>query len=246
MGITFYFAYLQNMEFVSELKPVRLVRRYKRFLADIEFESGEIATAHCPNPGRMTGLAEPGMRIWVQDVTSPSRKLKYSWKLSETHDGVLVGVDTNAANKIIGDALMAGKLPDFQDCENVESEVTVIKGSRFDFRLQNKGVPHVIEVKSVTLSRNHGVAEFPDAPSVRALKHVNALIELSKRGEKTAMIYLVQRDDCNWLRFASDIDPAYAKAIKIAEMNDVQLLAYSCLVTPERIDIRGPIPSIEV
>lgn len=222
------------MKFDPPLVPAHLDRRYKRFLADVTLESGEQVTAHVANPGKMTGLAGPGSRIWMQHSSDPKRKLAWSWKLTELETG-LVGVDTGAANRLVEEALLAHRIPSLKYPE-VRREVAYGDASRTDFLLTGDGEAWV-EVKSVTLSRAAGLAEFPDTKTVRGARHLRELAKLAQTGRRAVLFYLVQRTDCDSLSVAQDIDPDYAKAYRAARSAGVEVLAYRVSATPQAITL---------
>ncbi|MTI01270.1 DNA/RNA nuclease SfsA, partial [Roseibium sp. RKSG952] len=164
------------MKFATPLVPARLIRRYKRFLADCQLEDGREITAHCANPGSMMGLAEPGEKIWLEPNDDPKKKLKYGWRLVDHENGHLTGVDTSVPNKALRKALEDQKIPEFASYETVRPEVKYGENSRIDFLLTQPGLPDAyVEVKSVTLSREPGLAEFPDSVTARGTKHLGEL-----------------------------------------------------------------------
>ncbi|MEM7319368.1 MAG: DNA/RNA nuclease SfsA [Pseudomonadota bacterium] len=224
------------MNFETPLVPATLIRRYKRFLADCRLDTGQQITAHCPNPGSMMGLANPGQRIWLEPNDDPRKKLKYGWRLVEHDNGHFTGVDTSVPNRMLRAALSARQVPELAEYNQVSSEVRYSKNSRVDFLLSEPGLPDTyVEVKSVTLSRQDGLAEFPDSVSARGAKHLVALSEMIERGHRAVMLYLVQRTDCRAFCLASDIDPKYAAAFDDARDAGVEVLVYTTIITPERI-----------
>lgn len=230
------------MRYPSPLIPARFIRRYKRFLADMVLEDGTEVTAHCANPGSMLALATPGHRCWLSHNPGPGRKLAYSWELEEMPAGC-VGINTARANQIVAEALASGAIPELRRWPVVRREAADGAGSRLDFHLSAPdGSACWLEVKSVTLSRIAGVAEWPDARSARGLRHLEALSALSARGDEAALLFLAQRSDCTDFRIAADIDPAYARAlaaIHTAARNAKPLiLAYDCRLDPIGIEFR--------
>lgn len=231
------------MRFQTPLLPATLLRRYKRFLADVRLEDGREVTAHCANPGRMTGLADPGTRIWVEPNEDPKRKLRYAWKLAELPGGHLACVDTGAANRIIQGALEAGTLPALRGYDSVLPERTYGQGSRVDFLLEGGALPPIhVEVKSVTLSRISGLAEFPDTVTARGARHLRDLADVAMGGGRAALVYLVQRGDCTRVAVAADIDPAYAAAMDAARAAGVTVLAHAADIGREQITIGAQLP----
>ncbi|MBO9407880.1 DNA/RNA nuclease SfsA [Shimia sp. R9_1] len=231
------------MRFQTPLIPATLIRRYKRFLADAVLENGTEVTAHCANPGSMIGLAEPGMKIWLEPNDDPKKKLKYGWRLVEHESGDFTGVDTSVPNRALKTALMAGEIPEYASYDMIRPEVKYGQNSRIDFLLSGAGRPDLyLEVKSVTLSRQTGVAEFPDSVTARGAKHLQELIEMRAQGHDAAMFYLVQRTDAERVTLAHDIDPTYAATFVEAQAAGVQVIAYRCDITPAQITIGKHLP----
>ena len=237
------------MQYPEPLVHGRLVRRYKRFLADIEIQGpdGTVqVTAHCANPGSMMGLAEPGATVWLLPNRNPKAKLDWRWELTEA-DGSLVCINTSRANTIVGEALNAGEIPALSAYSAVRPEVKYGQSSRIDFLLEEDGLPPAyVEVKSVTLRRPGGAdpqaAEFPDSVTKRGAKHLDELVEVGKAGARPVMFFLVQRGDCAHFRPAEDIDPTYASALKRAVEEGVEVLCYTAQITTNGIVIGSPLP----
>ncbi|MBO9425062.1 DNA/RNA nuclease SfsA [Labrenzia sp. R4_1] len=225
------------MQFSVPLVSGRLVKRYKRFLADVVLdETGEEVTAHCANPGSMLGLKEPGSRVWLSPSDNPKRKLKYSWEVIEA-DGALVGINTAHPNKLVEEALAAGRIQGLAGFETLRREVKYGKNSRIDILLeQADGSKIYVEVKNVHLMREPGLAEFPDSVTARGAKHLVELGDMVAEGHRAAMVFLVQRPDCDRLSLASDIDPNYAEAFKTAKAAGVEAYAIGCDVRLDGID----------
>ena len=223
--------------------PARLIRRYKRFLADARLEAdGREVTAHCPNPGSMLGLAEPGMRIWLEPNDDPKKKLKFGWRLVDHENGHFTGVDTSLPNRALKAALEAGEVAELAPYAQVRPEVRFGKASRVDFLLSGAGLPELfLEVKSVTLSRAPGLAEFPDSVTVRGKKHLEELAAMVRQGHRAAMFYLVQRTDCARFTLARDIDPAYGLAFDAARAEGVEMLVYDTRISPRGVEIGAPL-----
>lgn len=225
------------MRFPSPLVSGRLVKRYKRFLADVLLDgSGEAVTAHCANPGSMLGLAAPGSPVYLSISDNPARKLKYSWEIVEA-DGALVGINTAHPNGLVEEALKAGLVPELAGFAGLRREVKYGKNSRIDILLEHgeSGPPVYVEVKNVHLMREAGLAEFPDSVTARGAKHLVEMGDMVDQGARAAMVYLVQRPDCDRLSFARDIDPAYAAAFEAARSRGVEAYAVGCRITPEEI-----------
>lgn len=230
------------MRFQTPLVPGMLIRRYKRFLADVTLEGGQEVTAHCANPGSMMGLAEPGTRVWLEPNDDPKKKLKFGWRLVEHGNGHFTGVDTAVPNRMLRAALEARAVPGLDTFDALRAEVPYGAKSRIDFLLTRTGHPDTyIEVKSVTLSRRTGLAEFPDSVTARGTKHLNDLAEMARQGHRAVMLYLAQRTDCTRMTFAADIDPAYAAAWNSATDVGVASMPFGCKITPEDICLGSPI-----
>lgn len=225
------------MRFSSPLVSGRLVKRYKRFLADVILdEGGEAVTAHCANPGSMLGLKDEGSRVWLSRSDNPARKLKFSWEIVEA-DGALVGINTAHPNGLVEEALRAGLVPELAGFIGLRREVKYGKNSRIDILLEQGegGPPAYVEVKNVHLMREAGLAEFPDSVTARGAKHLVEMGDMVEQGARAAMVYLVQRPDCDRLSFARDLDPAYAAAFDAARARGVEAYAIGCRVTCEEI-----------
>ncbi|MGH6893944.1 MAG: DNA/RNA nuclease SfsA [Dongiaceae bacterium] len=238
------------MKYSQALIPARLLRRYKRFLADMELADGSRITVHCANPGAMLSLAVAGRRCWLSHHIGTTRKLEYSWELEEAPTGC-IGINTARANPVVAEALAAGRIPELADWPVVRREVADGVASRLDFYLSadegrhsppgSSGPDCWLEVKSVTLSRQPGLAEWPDAKSARGARHLEALSKLAAAGAKSTLLFLAQRPDCSAFRVAADIDPAYARALAAVDLAKVLILAYDCAVSPEGIELRKPL-----
>ncbi len=231
------------MEFEKTLIPARLIHRYKRFLADVTLEDGQTVTAHCANPGSMLGLKDPGLRVWLEPNDDPKRKLRYSWKLAELPDGHLVGVDTGLANTIVGAALRTDRIPELSGFASVRSEVKYGTRSRVDFVLSSPGHRDTyVEVKSATLSRQDGLAEFPDSVTARGTKHLRELSNMVTVGHRAVMFYLVQRSDADRFDLARDLDPLYAAGFRDAHAAGVECLCYRADISTRGISVGARLP----
>lgn len=229
------------MLFPDPLIPGTLIRRYKRFLADVELDTGGAVTAHCANSGRMIGLTEPGSEVWVSPARNPERKLRYSWEMIRVGDR-LVGVHTGHPNRIVEEGVRAGRIDELAGYEEIRREVRYGRNSRIDLLLESKGrTPCYVEIKSVTLRRD-GRAEFPDAVTARGTKHLGELSDVVACGGRAVMFYLVQREDCRTFAVAGDIDPAYAAALVTARAAGVEVLCRSCQLTTEAIELDHAMP----
>ncbi|TNJ47842.1 DNA/RNA nuclease SfsA [Phaeobacter sp. B1627] len=230
------------MNFSTPLIPATLIKRYKRFLADCRLGDGREVTAHCANPGSMMGMAEPGLRVWLEPNDDPKKKLNFGWRLIEQGNGHFIGVDTSVPNRALKAALTARQIPELAAYTSVRSEVKYGQNSRIDFLLTGPDLPDCyVEVKSVTLSRQTGLAEFPDSVTARGTKHLRELAGMAGAGHRAVMLYLVQRTDCDRFALAADIDPAYAAEFEAAQAAGVERLIYSTSITPCDIEISSRI-----
>jgi sugar fermentation stimulation protein A len=219
-----------------------LVSRYKRFFADVALDDGRAITAHCPNPGAMLGLNSPGLRVWVSRSGDPKRKLAHRLELVEV-DGGLVGVNTLLPNRLVAEALTEGAIPELAGYSNVRREVRYGENSRVDFLLEAPDRRACwVEVKSVTLCRGDGLAEWPDCVSARGARHIAELEAVVRGGDRAVVLFLVQRNDCDRFALAADLDPAFSRALARAVAAGVEALAYGCDMGPDRIDIAGRLP----
>jgi sugar fermentation stimulation protein A len=227
------------------LFEARLVRRYKRFLAEVEHGAArERITAHCPNPGSMLGLLEAGARVRCSTSDDPKRKLAHTLEMIQI-DRAWVGLHTGRANPLARAALEAGLVAELRGYRELRAEPVPELGSRLDFALAQhaRGEPNAwVEVKSVTLSRQRGLAEFPDAETVRGRKHVDLLARLAKRGARAVLLFVVQRGDCDVVAPADDIDPRYGHALRAAAAQGVLVRALGARVTAREIAILRELP----
>jgi len=238
------------MRFPDPLIPGRLIRRYKRFLSDIELEGGETVVAHCANPGSMMGLAEPDSEVWLSSSRNPARKLAYTWELVRDDGeqaGSLVGVNTSWPNQLVEEALNDRRITELADYEQLRREVPYGNRSRIDFLLESpQRPPCYLEVKSVTLRRSGRTAEFPDAITARGAKHLKELSGMVAAGARAILLYLAQREDCDTVAVAADIDPGYAAEFEAARRAGVEVLCYNCNVSPDAIVVGKSLPLKEV
>ncbi len=222
------------MKFPSPLLPGKLVKRYKRFMADIALDSGETITAHCANSGAMWGIQDPGLPVWVSQVPVDAvRKLRYDWQLVEVDD-TLVGVHTHRPNGLVEEALNHKSLPIFHPFTQWKREVKYGTNSRIDFlAYDDQSQAWFLEVKNVHMRRKGTLAEFPDTVTTRGSKHLNELMECVSHGAKAAVIYVVQRDDCTHVSVAPDKDPGFAHMAYMAQEKGVHFWAVSCHMSLE-------------
>jgi sugar fermentation stimulation protein A len=229
------------MDFPRPLVPARLVRRYKRFLADVELADGRTVTVHCPNPGAMLGLDMPGAEIWLSPATSPTRKLPYTWELIRVGDG-LVGINTGHPNALAEEAIRRNRIRELAGYERLRREVNYGVNSRIDLLCERDGAPACyVEVKNVHLKRSDA-AEFPDCVTARGTKHLGELGAMVAAGYRAVMLYIVQRADCRRFAIAADIDPAYAAGLKRAMRAGVEAICYSCRIDVTGISVLEPLP----
>jgi len=223
-------------QFSSALIHGKLLKRYKRFLADVELESGEIITAHCPNTGAMTGCDNQGSKVMLSISNNPKRKYAYTWEYSSDSQGNLIGINTANANRIVKQALLNRRIPKLTHYGNVYSEVKH-GDSRIDFMLQEDGAPDAyVEVKSVTLAEGR-VALFPDTVTTRGRKHCEELAKIAETDGDAFLFFCVQRENIEAFKIAEKIDPLYAQALKNAVESGVKIMAYSCDMNELGIEI---------
>ncbi len=230
-------------QYPAPLISATLLKRYKRFLADVQLQNGEIVTAHCANSGSMMGLVDSGNPCFVRFVDDPKRKLKYTLEQIEVN-GRSVGVNTQIPNNLAEIAIKNDVISPLQGYKNLRREVKYGSNSRIDILLSghSKQPDCYVEVKSVTLCRSGDLAEFPDAVSKRGTKHLGELMEMKKQGFRAVMLYLVQYQDLRTFSIASDIDPAYGAAFKEALSCGVEAYAYGCDISRHFIKIHKQIP----
>jgi len=231
------------MQFTKSLIKGKLVKRYKRFFADIKVNK-EVITAHCPNTGSMMGLLDINNDVWISKNDDPKRKLKYTLEIIKAKNN-LVGVNTHLANKIVAEGLKNNSFKEFSNLKNIQPEVFYNKETRFDFLVSKNNKKIFIEVKNVTLFRNNKDSEFPDAPTSRGTKHIKALMDASKKGFKTYVLFLVQIENMKYFKIAKDIDKDYYENYLIAKKSGVQFLAYRCKIDTKQIKIDKKIKIID-
>jgi len=229
------------MDFPRPLIPGRLLRRYKRFLADVELADGRTATVHCPNPGAMLGVDAPGSEIWLSPAASPGRKLPYTWELIRVGDG-LVGINTGHPNALAEEAIRGKRIAELATYERLRREVNYGTNSRIDLLCESTdGRSCYVEVKNVHLKRAEA-AEFPDCVTARGTKHLAELTAMVAACHRAVMLYIVQRTDCRSFSIAADIDPAYAAALDRAMRAGVEAICYSCRIDVRSISVDRPLP----
>jgi sugar fermentation stimulation protein A len=221
------------MKFDTPLIKTKFIKRYKRFFVDVMLNK-EILTAHCPNSGSMMGLLNENENAWVSKSKNPKRKLKYTLEILEI-EKQKVGVNTHLTNKIVEEALVNKKIKEFEKFNQVQREVKFNNNTRFDFLVSNKKEQAFIEVKNVTLKREQDYAEFPDAPTTRGQKHLLELINAKEKEYQAYLIFLIQREDCNFFKISKDIDKKYYENFIQAKKKGVKFLCYSSKVTDKEI-----------
>ena len=251
------------MRFPQPLIPGVLIRRYKRFLADVRLADGREITVHCPNPGAMLGLNAPGLPVWLSVSANPKRKLSHTLELVEV-DGGLVGINTLLPNKLVAEALAAGVIGEIAGYDAVRPEVKYGEASRVDFLLTREGRPACwlevnnvqslippepqptrrlwLEVKNCHLSRTKGLAEFPDCIAARSSRHLRELSAMVAAGDRAAVLFVVQRMDCEAFSACGELDPTFARALDDAAEAGVEVLIYACDLAIDRIAITRRIP----
>ena len=227
------------MKFNKKLLQGTLIKRYKRFFADIKYKNKTVI-AHCPNSGSMLGLIDKGNKVWFSASNNPERKLKYTLEIIEVRNEK-VGINTFLSNKIVFEALNNKKITSLIKFKNIKREVKFSDNTRFDFFLSNDKEKCFLEVKNVTLLREKKIAEFPDAITSRGTKHLNELCNAKKEGYQSYILYLIQRDDCDSFKIAEDIDKKYKDAFNKAIKSGVKILCYDCKLSNEEIKLNNQI-----
>jgi sugar fermentation stimulation protein A len=226
-----------------------LIRRYKRFLADVRLDDGRLVTASCPNTGSMLGLNAPGSVVWLSRSDSPTRKYPFTWELVEADLGAgpaLVGINTGHPNKLVAEALAARRIKALAGYPTLRREVKYGRNSRIDLLLEctRRGLCYV-EIKNVHLSRRHGLAEFPDSVTARGVKHLVEMSDMVRQGHRAVMVFLIQRAEATRLALARDIDPGYGTAFDKARAAGVEAIALRCRVGIDEIAVDRPVPIAE-
>ncbi len=224
-----------------DLPPVlgTLIRRYKRFLADVRLDSGDIVTAHCANTGSMLQMAEPGSRVMLTEAANPARKTRYDWRLVEVN-GHWAGIDTAVPNILVAEGFTTGIIPEFRDYTSIRREVPYGSGSRVDAVLSGPGGDLYVEAKNVTLVED-GRALFPDAVTARGAKHLDELMAVVRDGGRAAMFFLAQRMDCDSMGPAEHVDPVYAAKLREAVNAGVGIIAWRAEVTLKGVQLEREI-----
>lgn len=238
------------MKFDTPLVSGKLIKRYKRFLADVKLDDGSTITASCPNTGSMMGLIDPGNQVWLSQSDNPKRKYRHTLEMIgvDLHGrSTVVGINTGLPNRIVSSAVRNGLVSELAGYGNLRNEVKYGVNSRIDILLEDDAkAPCYVEVKNVTLLRDAGRAEFPDGVTARGAKHLAELQTMVAGGARAVMFYLVQRDDADCMTFASDIDPAYVEAYRQARANGVEAIAYGCSLSAQGIAFGNRLPIEEL
>ena len=231
------------MEFTKSLIKGKLIKRYKRFFTDVKLKN-QIVTAHCPNTGSMKGLLDQGNEVYLLPNNDPKRKLKYGLEIIKSRKN-LVGVNTHLANRIAQHGLENNLIGELKNIDEIKSEVFFNKETRFDFLLKKRSQKSFVEVKNVTLFRDKQTAEFPDAVTSRGSKHLLTLIDATKKGYKTYLLFLVQIQNMEYFKIAKDIDDKYYDNYLIAKKAGVNFLAYRCSISSKKIFVEKKLKIID-
>ena len=224
------------MRFQSPLIRGTLVQRYKRFLADVRLANGAVVTAHCTNTGSMMGCKEPGSAVYLSRSDNQNRKLLYTWELIQI-GGTWVGINTMHPNRLVPEAIQAGVIEELRGYQSIRREVKVSAHTRLDLCLEGKNGACFVEIKNVTLAVD-GTAAFPDAVSERGTKHLKELMRLKRKGHRAAIVFVIQRGDCDSFRPADEIDMEYGRWLRRAIKAGVEALPYRAEVTPKEIVLK--------
>lgn len=231
------FCYTVYMRFPKPLLKATMIKRYKRFFADVNL-NGEVVTAHCPNTGSLKSCWEEGRAAYLSQSDNPERKLKYTLELTESPTGCLVGVNTSWPNKLVKEAFENGVIVDWKKFKDYQFEVKISKETRLDGCLKDGNKKRYIEIKNVTLARD-GVAHFPDAETTRGQKHLMELMKLVEEGNEAEIVFTIQRADCKSFAAAVDVDPEYARLLNEARKKGVIVRPLLIDVSPEGLNISG-------
>jgi sugar fermentation stimulation protein A len=231
------------MQFSFPLNQGTLIKRYKRFLADVQLADGSVVIAHCPNTGAMTGCAEPGWKVWLSPSNNPKRKLLYTWEVVLTDQLHWIGINTHKANVLVKEAIHENGIAELVGYKTLQAEVKFgEEKSRIDFLLTDPAKADCyVEVKSVTLLADNA-GYFPDAKTLRGQKHLRELSLIAKQGKRAILFFCVQHSGIQSVQVAKNIDPDYAKELKQAMLDGVQILCYGCKINSEKIYINQSLP----
>lgn len=232
------------MKFLNPLRQAVLLKRYKRFLADVQLVNGEVITIHCPNTGAMTGCAEPGMKIWMSDSSNPKRKYRYTWELAQTNNGDMICVNTHRANQLAGEALKNNRVPALSNLVNVVAERKYgYDNRRIDWYAEDaSGQTVFIEVKSVTLAEG-AQGLFPDTVSQRAVDHLRSLQDMKADGHRAVVVYVVMHEGIKCVKAAHHLDAKYAAMAEAAKDAGVEFYALRCEISEHGMIPVGLLPT---
>jgi sugar fermentation stimulation protein A len=234
------------MQFATPLVHGRLVKRYKRFLADVVLDTGESITAACPNTGTMMGLTTPGLGVWLSRSNSVTRKYPHTLEIVERDDVGMIGINTIHPNGLVEEALKAKGISELLEYSSLRREVKYGENSRIDLLLEAEGKPPCyVEVKNVTLYRQPNLAEFPDCRTERGEKHLREMAAMVQQGCRAVMVYCIQGGKPEAFSLTADLDPAYCKSFKLAKVAGVEALALTCHVSPDKIEVTGHVPLLD-
>lgn len=235
------------MLFKTPLMRGTLIKRYKRFLADVDLDTGDTITAACPNTGTMLGLTTPGLKVWLSRSDSHTRKYPHTLEIIERDDVGLIGINTVHPNGLVEEAIQAIKIPELAGYASIRREVKYGENSRIDLLLEGKGrQPCYVEVKNVTLYRQPYLAEFPDCKTERGEKHLREMAEMVRRGCRAVMVYCIQGGKPDAFTLTPDLDRAYFNSFLTARHAGVEAIALTCHVSPDRIEITGTVPLLDL
>jgi sugar fermentation stimulation protein A len=224
-----------------------LIRRYKRFLADVVLDTGENITAACPNTGTMLGLTTAGLKVWLSRSDSVTRKYPHTLEIIERDDVGLIGINTIHPNGLVEEAIKAAKIAELANYSSIRREVKYGENSRIDLLLEAEGRPPCyVEVKNVTLYRKPSLAEFPDCKTERGEKHLREMAEMVRKGCRAVMVYCIQGGKPDAFTLTPDLDRAYFNSFLTARAAGVEAIALTCHVSPDRIEIAGTVPLLDL
>lgn len=232
---------------MKNLEEARLLRRYKRFLADVELSTGELVTVHCPNTGSMKNCTEEGAKVWLSKSDNPKRKHAYTWELIRTARGHTIGINTGRANMLVEEAIRAGRVSELDDYEEMRREVAYgTERSRIDLLLGDSRKPDCyVEIKSVTLLEepaSKGIGYFPDAVSERGAKHLRELRSVAASGCRAVLFFCVQHTGVQEVHPADHIDPGYGRLLREVAGEGVEVMAWKVRVTPSGLRLWREVP----
>lgn len=233
------------MKFAQPLIPAQLIKRYKRFLADVILEDGQALTVYCPNTGSMMNCAKPDSRVWLSYSDDPKRKYAYTWQLVQNHPDELACIHSALANNVVKEALEAGKVAELRGYEQLQTEVRYgDENSRIDLLLSCNDEQCYVEIKSVTLHVDNGLGLFPDAVSARGSKHLRELVAMKQQGHRAVLLFCVQNTAIKRVAAAAEIDPKYAQTLQEVIAAGVEVLVYDTEISPQGVELKGSLPFV--